>query len=349
MPFNCGLIVTKQYEISNPNGTVERYIEGHVSTYNTDLQYDRFSQEALTKTLYWLTVNTTSLFNHNEDKPIGKIVEARVDEIGLWVKILCSSTRWFVEEIWPDVVAGILNKFSIKGEVTDFSREYDPEAGRDVMIILEIITYEVSLVSVGAQYMATVTNFMEVVKTEVQKSLLSPKCHDNPNKICQRRAKSMNATPIPATPLPETLIVQKWIENEVCRVALTMIQQLMIVLGDTIPAEATSILKFLTAIFTGEQETYHELFLSKSVPLNELTGMDEKKLDRLMAIKSGAKISKDRRERIAAAIKELAVLLKEVDPEFNFDIDEELAAKNAETPENKVALGLYADIFKDLF
>src|SRR3990172_4414598 len=87
------------------------------------------------------------MFNHNDNEPIGRVVESDFDQKGLFLKILISQT---VPDTWQKIKEGVLNKFSISAKVIKAAKQFIKELGLVANVITEILLLEASLVSVPA-------------------------------------------------------------------------------------------------------------------------------------------------------------------------------------------------------
>jgi HK97 family phage prohead protease len=118
-------------------------IVGYATTYDVKNDNLHITREALDEAKGDLLEKySTVLFNHNPDRPIGKIVEAETDELGLLVKMVLSKSE---EEIWEKVKDGTINKFSIQGRIL----ESRPIEGDEYIIqVTKIKLFEAGLVSV---------------------------------------------------------------------------------------------------------------------------------------------------------------------------------------------------------
>jgi len=132
----------------------ERIIEGYASTFDVDRQYEVVTPEAMQKAVGdLLTTNTTVFYEHkHEQLPVGRILDARVDDEGLWIKVLISQTA---NEVWTLIQEGILNKFSIGGKVTGAFKKFDKSLNRDITFITDMVLYEVSVVGLPANQNAS--------------------------------------------------------------------------------------------------------------------------------------------------------------------------------------------------
>lgn len=133
----------------------DRIITGYASTFDVDTDDVQITRKALENARDDLLKYTTVLFNHDPDRPIGKVIETEVDDIGLLVKIVLSKEE---TEIWKKVQEGIINKFSIQGRSSGLK---PVEGNGQISQIEEIQLVEVSLVSVPANVAAkTISHYV---------------------------------------------------------------------------------------------------------------------------------------------------------------------------------------------
>lgn len=125
----------------------EFHIVGYAATSDFDLQGDVISDEALRDSSLDLLKNSTVLLNHDVTKAIGKVTKAEFDKHGLLIDVLISKTE---PEIIQKIKEGVLNKFSIRGQVLEREKKFMPELDRVVNVIQRMSLVEVSLVSVPA-------------------------------------------------------------------------------------------------------------------------------------------------------------------------------------------------------
>jgi len=136
-------------------------VEGYaVTTHYIPTDGMIITEEALRKAVDDVLKRSTVLFNHDTNKPIGRVVFAEVlptdGEYGLYVKVEISKT---VPEVWEKIREGVINKFSVRAAVMDSYEEFNPEVGATVTYVTDFEIKEVSLVSVPADPMAKVTVF----------------------------------------------------------------------------------------------------------------------------------------------------------------------------------------------
>ena len=143
----------KEVVKATDTGEEKRILEAFIATTNKDTDNDVIDESAL-KDAVDILINkyNTVLYNHNTDKPIGKILDAAVKEIenekGLWVKTLISKTE---NTIWTKIQEGVLSKFSFWARIQRVPVYVDEEQTQiDYFRITKLFPYEASLVSVPA-------------------------------------------------------------------------------------------------------------------------------------------------------------------------------------------------------
>jgi len=124
----------------------EHVVVGYCTTYDLDSDKTIITPKAIADAKDDLLKYSTVLFNHDTERPIGKVVNTAIDHTGLLVEIVISKEE---KEIWNKVKEGIINKFSIKGRASDFE-EVVGHDGEKILKINKLELYEVSLVSVPA-------------------------------------------------------------------------------------------------------------------------------------------------------------------------------------------------------
>ncbi|MFA5395070.1 MAG: HK97 family phage prohead protease [Methanogenium sp.] len=122
----------------------DRIVVGYASSFDVDTDNTQITRQALEGAKNDLLTYSTVLFNHDVDRPIGKVIETDVDDVGLLVKVVISKEE---DEIWKKIEEGIINKFSIKGRAFDLT---PIEGENQILQINKIELFEVSLVSVPA-------------------------------------------------------------------------------------------------------------------------------------------------------------------------------------------------------
>lgn len=137
--------IVKSYQ----EGEDKRYVEGWCATTDLDLVGDVITDEAFKSSEKDLETNSTVLYNHDLNMPIGKVESSTFDKKGLYLKVLISSSK-DVDAIWKKVTEGVINKFSIRLRVLDATKEFVAAVKREVNFIKKMLLLEASLVTVPA-------------------------------------------------------------------------------------------------------------------------------------------------------------------------------------------------------
>jgi HK97 family phage prohead protease len=155
IPFDFQIEVYKSY-VEEDTAEEKWFVEGYASTSDVDLVDDIISPLALQNAADDLLNNSTVLFNHNVDQAIGKVVQSEAKDGKLKIKALISQT---VPTYWKQIQEGVLNKFSIRGQVIEAIREVSSTLGRAVRVIQAMKLLEVSLVNLPANPEARVVSW----------------------------------------------------------------------------------------------------------------------------------------------------------------------------------------------
>ena len=158
----------------------ELVVWAYASTWDVDSDDCQITRQALEGAKNDLIEYSTVLFNHNYDRPVGRVVDTKIDDKGLLVKIAISSSE---KEIYEKVLDGTLSKLSISGRASEMQETAPNDAGRSILQITKIKLFEVSIVSVPANKEAqtlsmSIQKALDIFKTKEQtptssKSLLA--------------------------------------------------------------------------------------------------------------------------------------------------------------------------------
>ncbi len=101
-------------------GDKQSYVTGYISVPEIDLYDDLVTPNALKSMLMQISSKNITLdYEHEAFRddmtilPVGKIIEAKVDERGLWVKCQLNSNSPKYKALWGSIKDGFLNAFSI--------------------------------------------------------------------------------------------------------------------------------------------------------------------------------------------------------------------------------------------
>jgi HK97 family phage prohead protease len=118
-----------------------RRIEGYASTRDLDRTGEIVEPGAFADSLKDFMANPILTYMHDWSDPIGKVVRARIDDLGLYITAEVSETA---HKVWTLIEEGILRAFSIGYEVLD-EKVID-----GANHILKLRLYEVAVVSIPA-------------------------------------------------------------------------------------------------------------------------------------------------------------------------------------------------------
>lgn len=101
-------------------GKKKHYVTGYISTTDIDLYNDLVTNAAMKSMIRQIyESNITIDYEHEAFRddpsilPVGKIVEAKMDEKGLWVKAVLNSNSPKFKDLWGSIKDGFINAFSI--------------------------------------------------------------------------------------------------------------------------------------------------------------------------------------------------------------------------------------------
>ena len=141
-------------------------IEWYASTKDKDRMNDVVEPTAFEETLKQYMTNPIVLLQHDMDKPIGNVIEAGIDEKGLFIKAkITEDTDW----VFSKLKNGVLRTFSIWYSVKDYETIENVDAEWKYSytnIIKALELFEISLVSVPANPFALVKSFDSCFKSE---------------------------------------------------------------------------------------------------------------------------------------------------------------------------------------
>lgn len=118
-------------------------ISGYASTTDIDRHGDVIPASVWEAGIQNYLKNPIILAYHSHDLPVGRVVEHKVDDKGLWVKARISAAA---EDVFNLVKDGVLTAFSVGFRILD--AEYNSAA--EVFIVKELELHEISVVSVPA-------------------------------------------------------------------------------------------------------------------------------------------------------------------------------------------------------
>lgn len=119
------------------------FIEGYASTVDRDRQGDVIPMKAWNEGLHNYLKNPIILAYHNHQMPIGKMVEHKVTDQGLWIRAQIPAE---VGDVYKLIKKGILSAFSVGFRVRDADYDHTTET----FLVKDLELHEISVVSVPA-------------------------------------------------------------------------------------------------------------------------------------------------------------------------------------------------------
>lgn len=196
VPFDLPISLLKAVEEGG-----EFHIVGYAATTDFDLQGDVITEEALADSAADLLKNSTVLLNHDLKRPIGRVTKVNFDRNGLLIDSLISKTE---PEIIQKIKEGVLNKFSIRGQVLERERKFMPELDRTVNVIKKMTLVEVSLVSVPANPEARAVGwYVSKALAEIDQQSQGGTIMPEEQVVIEEIRPEAGDPPQPAAPAPE--------------------------------------------------------------------------------------------------------------------------------------------------
>lgn len=160
---------------SKKNGkSQKRIVVGYAATYDVFTNGDtlQITRQAIEEAKDDLLEYNTVLFNHDQDRPIGTIVETAADDKGLLIKFVLSNSE---NEIWTKVQDGTISKLSFQAEIPFDGYEIIESLDKCIFQVKKIRFFEAGLVSIPGNGAA------ETLATYVEHSLKEHK--ENKEKV----------------------------------------------------------------------------------------------------------------------------------------------------------------------
>jgi len=109
-----------RFSEENLKGEIQAFVTGYISVPEVDLYNDLVTMKAMESMLKQIEETTITIdYEHeawrdnNSILPVAKIVEARVDSVGLWIKAILNKNSPKFKCLWGSIKDGFINAFSI--------------------------------------------------------------------------------------------------------------------------------------------------------------------------------------------------------------------------------------------
>lgn len=163
-------------------------VEGYASTFSEDLDGETVAPGAFNETLSEYKMNPVVLADHTNavQNVVGKVIDAKVDQAGLWVKVQLSNSKDpYTTMVREKVQEGLLRAFSIGGLF-----EYDYPTIKRVKLL------EISIVGIPANPTALFSLSKAWAGLDIEERHMEPE----------------PGAPEPMKPDPRQLFIKKFIE-----------------------------------------------------------------------------------------------------------------------------------------
>jgi len=143
--FEFPVDIVKDYR----SGEKKFIVEAFGATEQFDRETDVISDDCLKGAAPGFMRNSTVLFNHDRNQPVGKTLDCKyMPQAGaLWFKILVSNAT---KKLQKQIQEGVVNKLSVRATIPPMGavRKYVAELGRVARVVMRIDPIEVSFVTV---------------------------------------------------------------------------------------------------------------------------------------------------------------------------------------------------------
>lgn len=154
-----------------------RLIRGHASTGDLDRQGEVITLSALIGAKNDLVGKAVFLNHKHSELPVGKVIDADIDEKGLLVTVEFTKAD-FATDLWKLIEEGIMSRFSIGGMVKEAEEKQDKMTGAYFVEITKIELFEVSIVGLPANDQARFEpvskSFNMAIAEEIKKREVKP-------------------------------------------------------------------------------------------------------------------------------------------------------------------------------
>lgn len=150
-----------EIKAANDEDLKKGIFEGYASTFgNIDDTRDIIEKGAFAESLKQREPKV--LWQHDMWQPCGKLIDAREDDKGLWVKVQLTLATTLGNDAYEFVKAGVIDSLSIGFRCT--VHEYDHD--EDIRTIKEVELFEFSLVTIPANREAIITGMKSAHESE---------------------------------------------------------------------------------------------------------------------------------------------------------------------------------------
>jgi len=207
------------YEVIESKGKKKYYITGYISTKDKDLLNDIVTDEALDNMLNQLNMKNIKLDVEHEAWreenpaiiPVGRIIESKRDERGIFVKAELNKANSRFKEVWNSIKEGFLDAFSIAYKT--ISSVHKTISGEKVRMLNNIELLNVAItgnpVNPEAKMMNVFTKSLNDIQEEEPKMV-----EDNIEKVEETTEEVKEDAPAESTEEPVEEKAEEEVEEE---------------------------------------------------------------------------------------------------------------------------------------
>lgn len=133
----------QQFKVANKP---DRIIEGYFTTKEVDRENDISLPSAFVRTMEDYMKNPVVTFMHDIRNVIGKVLQYRIEDMGVWVKVQIAKGVKLADEVWALIEQDMIRGFSYGFRIIDSEKVF--QEGNELRILKDVELYEISIVSV---------------------------------------------------------------------------------------------------------------------------------------------------------------------------------------------------------
>ena len=139
-----------EYEEVNTKSSQEFYVKGYISTDEIDRANEIVTREAMANMMAQIKAGNVKLdvehstFAGDNSIPVGRIVDAGIDNKGLWVKAVLYKSHEKFDTIWKSIKDGFLDAFSIAYKVKEFTKSVIDGVNVTLLKALELLNVAIT-------------------------------------------------------------------------------------------------------------------------------------------------------------------------------------------------------------
>jgi len=193
------------YETIETKSGKRHYVTGYISTPDIDLYNDLITEKGLKSMLRQINESTIMLdYEHEAWRddatllPVGKIVDAKIDDRGLWVKAELNKSSPKFKDLWGSIKEGFLKAFSIAFQPVETITKAIGET--EVRIINDLTLLNVALTGTPVNPNAAITQYgMKSVMLKAINDLEQTEA----NKMSEKKVEAKDEAPVEEQPKEE--------------------------------------------------------------------------------------------------------------------------------------------------